>query len=139
MSIFSKILYIISKLGYKSLINTQIEVYDKLKKQHLEASESDLLNLLIISRTFSRSLPNVTFTEESLRYKPILDNPDKTLEDVIWAIAKYEYFESKYAQSRNQKYKMPNWFLNERKQKIQGYIRKVVKKRNNGLRKNENT
>jgi len=136
MRIFSKILYIISKLGYKALINTQIKVYDKLEKQHSEASESDLLNLLIISRTSSGSLPKVTFAEESLHYKPILDNPDKTLEDVIWAIANYEYFESKYAQSRSQKHKMPDWYLSGKRLKIQAYIRKAIKKRNNGLRKN---
>ena len=124
-------MYILSKLGYKALVNTQIEVYDKLRRQYPEASENDLLNMLIISRTSSVPLPKVGFIKEFAHYKPILDDSNKTLEGVIWAIAKYEYFESEYAQSRNQKYKMPDWFLNEMRRKVQDYIRKVIRKRNN--------
>jgi len=126
MNMFLKIL---SKLGYKAVINTQIEVYNKFKKQYPEVSENDLLNLLIVSRTVTPvRLPGVSFLEEKTHYQPILDNPNKTLEHVIWAIAKYEYFESEYAHARIQKHKMPDWFLGEMKQKIQDYIKKMIKK-----------
>ncbi len=114
-----------SKLGYKSLVNTQIKVYNKLKEQYPEASKNDLLGFLVISRVNSVPLPGVTFTEEFLHYKPILDNPNKTLKDVIWAIAKYEYFESKNAQNHIRKYKFPNEYLDEMKQKIKNYIKKL--------------
>lgn len=79
---------------YKGVINTQISIYNRLKSGVPEMPENDLLNHLIISRIKSR--PRVASQEEEYaHYKPLLENPDKTLEDVIWAIVEYEYILSR--------------------------------------------
>ncbi|MBA7479863.1 hypothetical protein ES707_15304 [subsurface metagenome] len=79
---------------HKGVINTQISIYNRLKSLAPEMPESDLLNRLIISRIKSR--PRVAPQEEEYaHYKPLLENPDKTLEDVIWAIVEYEYILSR--------------------------------------------
>ena len=76
-------------LTYKSVINRQIAIYNRLKRRVPEMSENDLLNRLIISRI--EAPPRVTSKEEEYaHYKPLLENPSKTLEDVILAIVEYE-------------------------------------------------
>ena len=76
-------------LGYKGVINTQINVYNRLKKHAQGISENDLLDRLIISRI--EAPPRVAPKEEEYaHYTPLLENPDKILEDVIWAIVEYE-------------------------------------------------
>jgi len=102
MNIFEKIfyffqgilIYLFSSLGYKGVVDTQIEVYNKLKRKYPKALENDLLNSLIISRI--KTPPRVASKEqEYAHYKPVLDDPNKTLEDVIWKIVNYEYLESR--------------------------------------------
>ena len=76
-------------LGAKGIIDTQIKVYKKLMNKFPEASENDLLNSLIMSRVnapFSTS----TIQNEYANYESMIQNPNKTLEDVIWAIVEYE-------------------------------------------------
>lgn len=76
-------------LTYKSVINTQIAIYNRLKRREPGMSENDLLNHLIISRI--EAPPRVTSKEEEYtHYKPLLENPNKTLVDVILAIVEYE-------------------------------------------------
>ena len=105
MNIFEKIYYffqgilikIFPSLGYKGVVDTQIKVYNKLKRKYPKALENDLLNSLIISRI--KALPRVTSKkeEEYNHYESLLNNPDKTLEYVIWEIVNYEYLESRRA------------------------------------------
>ena len=85
-------LTIFPSLGYKGLINTQISVYNRLKRRIPELPENELLNKLITSRI--KSLPKVGSHEQEY-YAPLLRNPSKTLEDVIWAIIDYEYIQSR--------------------------------------------
>ena len=80
---------IFPSLSYKSAVNTQITIYNRLKKKFPNASEYDLLNSLIMSRI--ESFPAMTSKEkEHIHYRPLLENPNKTLYDVIWAIIEYE-------------------------------------------------
>jgi len=83
------LLKIFPPLGYKGVITTQINIYKAFRKRKPEMSENDLLNSLIISRI--EAPPRVAPKEEEYgHYRPLLENPDKTLEDVIWAIIEYE-------------------------------------------------
>jgi len=75
--------------GYKGVILTQISLYNKAKRVVPELSEDDLLNELIISRIKTRLRPAAR-EQEYIHYEPLLENPHKTLEDVIWAIVEYE-------------------------------------------------
>ena len=78
---------------YKSVINTQISVYNRLKKRAPQMPENELLNHLIISRV--EAPPRVTSKEEEYAYyTPLLENPNKTLQEVIWVIVEYEYIVS---------------------------------------------
>jgi len=85
---FSKI------FGYMGVVDTQISVYNTLKKAMPELSENEILNKLILSRI--KTLPRIASKEEEkAHYKPLLDNSSKTLEDVIWEIIFFEFFENR--------------------------------------------
>ncbi len=95
------LLKIFPSLGYKSTVDTQISAYNLLKRKFPEERENDLLNTLIMSRI--EVPPRVASKqEEHTYYEPLLENPDKTLEDVIWAIVKYEYILSREEHLFNQ-------------------------------------
>lgn len=80
--------------GYKGVINTQINVYNRLKKRMPEIPENELLNELITSR--AKASPRAGSKEQEQEYyTPFLENPNKTLEDVIWAIIDYEFIRSR--------------------------------------------
>lgn len=80
--------------GYKGVINTQINVYNRLKKRMPEIPENELLNKLITSR--AKALPRAGSKEQDQEYyAQFLENPNKTLEDVIWAIIDYEFIRSR--------------------------------------------
>jgi len=95
MSIIKELLLkIFSPFGYQGVINTQISVYKRLKKRTPEMSENELLNYLISSRM--KAQPKVALEEEEYaNYLPILENTNKTLEDVICAIVGYEFIQSR--------------------------------------------
>ena len=86
------ILKIFPFLGYEGVINTQINIYKKMKRAApSDIPENEILNYLIDTRV--RSLPRISSQESELDYYlPILENTDKTLEDVVWSIVEYEYF-----------------------------------------------
>jgi len=80
--------------GYMGVVDTQISVYNNLKKAMPELSENEILNKLILSRI--KTLPRIASKEEEkTHYKPLLDNSNKTLEDVIWEIIFFEFFENR--------------------------------------------
>ncbi len=80
--------------GYQGVIDTQINVYNRLRKQAPNMSENERLNYLITSRM--RAIPRSDSKEdEEYHYAQILQNPDKTLGDVIWAIVGYEFIQSR--------------------------------------------
>lgn len=88
------LLKIFPSFGYKGVVDTQICIYNKLKKKIPGISENELLNRLIISRI--KAPPRVASRkEEYAHYEPLLNNPNKALKDVIWKIVFYEYFESR--------------------------------------------
>ncbi len=98
-------LKVFPSLGYEGVINTQISVYNKIKKRAPEMSENESLNYLINSRI--RSIPRVASKEEEYaHYTPLLEDANKTLEDVIWAIVEYEYVLSREEQLFNKLSKM---------------------------------
>ncbi len=76
-------------LGFKGMIDTQINVYRRLKVKFPSASENDLLNSLIMNRVNAPYSPSTT-AEEHAHYDALLQDPNKTLKDVIWAIVEYE-------------------------------------------------
>ena len=74
---------------YKEAVNAQIEKYNKLKGK---LSEQEILNHLITTRITACS--DKEKEEAQAAYGYLIDDEKKTLEDVIKAIVKYEYFES---------------------------------------------
>lgn len=88
------ILRVFPPMGPRGVIDTQITVYRRLKNKFTTASENDILNSLIMSRINAPINPS-TASEESIHYEPLLQNPNKMLEDVIWAIVEYEYILSR--------------------------------------------
>ena len=92
MKIFKRIF---SKLfGYMGVVDTQISIYNRLKKAMPELSENDILNKLILSR-IKAPLGIASKEEEYAHYEPLLDNSNKTLEDVIWEIIFFEYLKTR--------------------------------------------
>jgi len=83
------LLKIFPSFGPKGLIDTQISVYKRLKKKFPKVAENDILNSLIMSRINTPLSPS-TKHEERLHYDSILQNTNKKLEDVIWAMFEYE-------------------------------------------------
>ncbi len=77
---------------YESVISTQMGIYHSLRTRRPEMAEDDVLNKLITSRI--ASWPSAA-PDEQEHYDPLLGNPDKTLEDVIWAIVEYEFILSR--------------------------------------------
>ena len=100
--------------SYKGTINTQINLYKKLKKLHPEASENELLNHLLISRieSWPRRAPKEV---EYAHYTPLLSNTNKRLEDVIWAIIEWECILSReeYVFNRLSKMGLSPWQVSE--------------------------
>lgn len=75
--------------SYKGIINTQINIYNKIKKRYPDMPEDEVLNSVLISR-IRAPLGPVSKEEEDAHYAPLLQHPNKTLRDVIWAIIEYE-------------------------------------------------
>lgn len=76
--------------GYKGIVVTQINLYNLAKRvAPPELSEDDLLNELIVSRIKTMLRPAAR-EKEYIHYRPLLENPHKTLKDVIRAIVEYE-------------------------------------------------
>jgi len=131
MSIFLKglLLKIFPSFGPKGLIDTQISIYKRLKKKSPYAAENDILNSLIISRINAPLGPS-TKHEERLHYDSILQNTNKKLEDVIWAIFEYENILSREAEFNLQLQKInaqPSEITQEY-QKWEKYIMECVEK-----------
>ncbi len=134
MNIFKKIYYffqgilikIFPSLGYKSVVDTQISVYNRIKKARPELPENEVLNKLIISRI--KAPPRVTSKEEEYdHYKPLLNNPNKTIEDVIWEIIFYENLKSRTNEFLKKKIppkEIIRWTL-EVRQYIKGSVNKA--------------
>lgn len=76
------------------VVDTQISIYNRLKKAMPELSENDILNKLILSR-IKAPLGSASKKEEYSHYEPLLDNSNKTLEDVIWEIIFFEYLKTR--------------------------------------------
>ncbi len=89
------ILKIFPFLGYEGVINTQINIYKRIKRvAPQDISENEILNYLIDSRI--RSLPRIASQESEIAYYlPMIENAIKTLEEVVWSIVEYEYFLSR--------------------------------------------
>ena len=126
------LLKIFPSLGPKGVVDTQISVYNRLKRKFPTASENDILNSLVMSRV--KAPPRVApLQEEYVHYKLLLQNLDKTLEDVIWAIVEYEYILSREKDIFNQFSKMsfsPTFVLaemNDEKVRWRRYIKENIK------------
>lgn len=116
-------------LGPKGIIDTQIKVYQKLKKKFPEASENDLLNSLIMSRVNAPFSPSTSQNEYS-NYETMVQDPNKTLEDVIWGIVEYELLLSRGEQLFEQlsMVKAPPTAVIEELQEWKRYVKKRIKK-----------
>ncbi|GAH28803.1 unnamed protein product [marine sediment metagenome] len=135
MSLFLKglLLKIFPSFGPKGLIDTQISVYKRLKKKFPKAAENDIINSLIMSRINAPLSPS-TKHEERLHYESILQNTNKKLEDVIWAIFEYENVLSREAELnlQLQKINAQPVEIEQEYQRWKKYIMECVEK----LRKN---
>ena len=103
MNRFTGFLLKLSPFGYRGVINTQISVYNRLKKRMPTMPENELLNKLITSRI--KAPPRAGPNEEEY-YAPLLQNPNKTLEDVIWEIIEYEFILSRAEEARTKGQKL---------------------------------
>lgn len=84
----------LKEFGYIGVVDMQISIYNKLKKEMPELSENEILNKLIFSRI--QALPNISSEgEEYLYYLQLLQNPLKDLGLVIIHIVNYEFIESR--------------------------------------------
>ena len=84
----------LSSSDYPDVIKTQISVYNRLKKHNPGTPENELLNKVIISRM--RAWPRIGSKEQNQAYyAQFLENTNKTLADVIWAIIDYEFILSR--------------------------------------------
>jgi len=83
--------------SYGSVVNKQIDLYLKFKKECSESTENEILNMLLGSRIRTYSmLPRQYHPEEAgLYYEPLLEDDEKTLYDVIFHIVKYEFVVSR--------------------------------------------
>jgi len=135
MSLFLKglLLKIFPSFGPRGLIDTQISVYKRIKKKFPKAAENDIINSLIISRINTPLNPS-TKHEERLHYDSILQNTNKKLEDVIWAMFEYENILSREAELnlQLQKINAQPAEIEQEYQKWKKYIMECVEK----LRKN---
>jgi len=87
-------------ISYKDTVKTQITIYNRLKKKFPNASENDLLNSLIMSRT--RAVPRVdSLGGEFNYYTFLLEKSNKNLQEVVWEIVNYENFESRKQKVHN--------------------------------------
>jgi len=85
---------LLKEFGYMGVVDTQISIYNKLKKEMPELSENEILNKLIFSRI--QAVPIISSEEEEYTYyKPLLQNSLKDLELVIIYIVNYEFIESR--------------------------------------------
>ncbi len=82
--------------GYQSVINTQIDLYNILRRRIPELPEAELLNKLISSRI--NALPKAGSDEQEY-YGPLLGNHNKSLEDVIYAMIHYEFILSRASEA----------------------------------------
>ena len=88
------VLKVFPSMGHKGVIDTQITIYQRLKKKFPRVTENDLLNALIMSRV--NAPPRVAGKDEELtHYRPFLEKEGKSLEEVILAIVEYEYSSSR--------------------------------------------
>ena len=117
---------IFSKLfGYMGVVDTQISIYNKMKKAMPELSENDILKELILSR-IKAPLGSVSKKEEYAHYEPLLDNTNKTLEDVILEIIFFEYF--KIRMNKLLKEEIPPELIPTRISEVRKYIKERVSK-----------
>ena len=131
------LLKLFPSLGYKGVINTQISIYNRLRKRAPEMPENDILNRLIISRIKAppRVASNISLEEEYTHYRPLVENPYKTLEDVIWAIIEYENILSREEGLLNQLSKMglsePEILagIDDQKAEMRRHIKESIEKR----------
>ena len=130
----SLLLKIFPSLGYRGVVNVQITVYNRLRLKYPKASENDLLNSLIMSRI--ESFPAMTSSViERAHYRPLLENPDKTLYDVIWAIIEYENILSREddIQAKFARMELPQSFvtaeMDSQKEIWKTYIKETIEKK----------
>ncbi len=133
----SLLLKIFPFLGYQGVITTQINIYKKIKRRYPGMLENDVLNHVIVSRI--ESWPRAASKEEEYaHYQPLLEDNNKTLEDVIWAIIDWENIESRRQYIYNRLSRMGlstlemvthmNAFDLKVKEDIEKGIRKKIKK-----------
>lgn len=94
MGFFSKVF---NTFTYKGVVDTQIDIYNKLKKQFPDKKEDDILNMLIMTRIKSAAMLKSQFplSEMEKYYGPLLKKKSKGLDDVLSSIVWYEYIESR--------------------------------------------
>lgn len=94
--------------SYQGVIDTQINIYNKLKKRSPNMSENECLNYIITSRM--KSTPKIGSVDDQqyqeYKYKQLIENNDKTLRDVIWEIVVYEFIQSRRVEIFSRGYKL---------------------------------
>ena len=84
------------KFSYKATVDTQIDLYKKLKLQKPSIEEGEILNELINSRIRTESmLPEFSRQDPKAFYSEVLRDKEKTLGDVILSIVYFEFVVSR--------------------------------------------
>ncbi len=94
--------------GHQGVINTQIGIYNRLRKKAPDMSGNEILNYIINSRM--RAVPKVGSEEDreyqEYKYQEMIKNNHKTLEDVILEIVGYEFIQSRRVELFSRGYNM---------------------------------
>jgi hypothetical protein len=141
-------------LGFQGTVNTQLAVYEYYKKENQKAldrlasgyfstppitfnlhrkegmvclvapySDQSILNIVLDAR---RNIsPNTKSTNEY--YFSLISIPNKTLEQVICAIAEWEYIDSPESIEIRHKKNIPNDFVEKYRNQIKNYIKERIK------------
>lgn len=81
---------------FGAVVSKQIDVYLDLKRRYTASTENDILNMLLTSRIKTYSmLPQSSYGNHLEYYDPLLDDDEKTLDDVIFDIVWYEFIISR--------------------------------------------
>lgn len=110
---------ILPSLGYKGTIDTQVSIYKTNKKRYPDVSEDKILIRLLNSRLkVLRKDPETIYY-----YSQLVQQQDKTPEDIISKMAEWEYIDNSRSRAIRAKQNIPEDFIERFRAEIREYVR----------------